>query len=97
MGEHNFESKPVILQGVIFFLSGVTYLFLVRKIIEIHGKDSILAKAAEKNYKGTVSWVGYLVAIGLGFFFPKVSAIIYFLIALLWLIPDREIEKLIED
>lgn len=97
MGEHNFESKPVILQGIIFFLAGVTYLFLTQKIIEIHGKDSILAKAVEKNYKGTVSWIGYLAAIVLGFWHPKIAAIIYFLIAMMWLIPDKKIEKLIED
>ncbi len=96
MGEQNFESKPVILQGIIFFFSGVTYLYLAHILIEIHGKESILAKAIERNYKGTISWVGYLIAILIAFWLPKLSAFIYFLIAMIWLIPDRKIKKLIE-
>ncbi len=96
MGEHNFESKPVIFQGIIFFFSGISSLFLTKQIIAAHDHDSILAKALENNHKFTISWVGYLIAIGVGFFAPKISAIIYFLVAMMWLIPDKEIERLID-
>lgn len=96
MGEHNFESKPVIFQGIIFFFSGISSLFLTKQIIAAHGKDSILAKALEKNHKFTISWMGYLIAIGLGFFFPKMAALIYFFVAMMWLVPDKEIERLLD-
>ncbi len=97
MGENHFQSKPVILMGIIFFASGLSYLLLTNTIIASQGRGSILAKAQENDWKGTVSWLGYLVGIILGFFYPLISAIIYFLIALLWFIPDKRIEKHLAD
>lgn len=97
MGENHFQSKPVILMGIIFFGSGLSYLLLTNTIISSQGRGSILAKAQENDWKGTVSWLGYLVGIILGFFYPLISAIIYFLIALLWFIPDKRIEKHLAD
>lgn len=97
MGEHNFESKPVILMGIILFLAGISYLYLSKVIADSHGENSVLAKILENDWKGTISWIGYLVGIVLGFFYPKISAVIYFLIALMWFIPDKRIEKLMKE
>lgn len=96
MGETHFSSKPVILMGSIFFLSGVAYLFLTYSIIKAHGENSVLAKVQQNDWKGTVSWSGYLIGIVIAFFSPLVSAGIYFIIALLWFIPDKRIEKLVK-
>lgn len=93
MGESHFASKPVAMLGIIFFLCGVAYLFLIKTIIDSHGKESVLAKAMENDYKGTISWIGYLVAIGVAYFYPYISALIYLLIAIVWFIPEKRIER----
>jgi uncharacterized membrane protein len=96
MGENHFASKPVALMGVVFFLSGICYLLLTRTIISSAEEHAILAKAMENDWKGTVSWVAYLVGIVLAFFVPLISAHIYLAVAIMWFIPDKRIEKLIE-
>jgi uncharacterized membrane protein len=96
MGENHFASKPVALMGIIFFLCGVSYLLLTQTIIRSHGEKSVLAQAMGNNFKGTVSWGGYLLAVAIAFFYPLVSASIYLVIALIWFIPDKRIERLIE-
>lgn len=97
MGENHFQSKPVILMGIIFLAAGLSYLLLTNTIIATQGSNSVLAKAQENDWKGTVSWLGYILGIILGFFYPLISAVIYFLIALLWFIPDRRIERHLKD
>lgn len=97
MGETHFEKNPVILMGVILFLLGVAYLILSKSIANSHGANSVMAQILENDWKGTVSWIGYLVGIALGFFYPHISVAIYFAIALMWFIPDKRIEKMIKD
>lgn len=97
MGENHFQSKPVILMGIIFLAAGLSYLLLTITIIATQGSNSVLAKAQENDWKGTVSWLGYILGIILGFFYPLISAVIYFLIALLWFIPDKRIERHLKD
>jgi len=97
MGENHFQSKPVILMGIIFLAAGLSYLLLTNTIIATQGSNSVLAKAQENDWKGTVSWLGYILGIILGFFYPLISAVIYFLIALLWFIPDKRIERHLKD
>ncbi len=93
MGENHFKSKPVILMGIVLFLSAVAYTILSKSIIKSHGQDSTLAKAVGNDVKGKISVLFYLIAIGLAFFIPYISAGIYLLIAIIWLIPDKRIEK----
>lgn len=97
MGENHFQSKPVILMGIIFLAAGLSYLLLTNTIIATQGSNSVLAKAQENDWKGTVSWLGYILGIILVFFYPLISAVIYFLIALLWFIPDKRIERHLKD
>lgn len=95
MGENNFQTNPVILQGIVLLASGLAYLLLMRIIASVHGKESVLAKISENDWKGTMSIVGYIVGIVLAFYYPKAGACIYFLIAMMWFVPDKRIERLL--
>lgn len=97
MGEHHFQPKPVAFIGVIFFMSGWMYALLTRTIVKSVGSDSVLAKAVGRNYKEIISEIGYFIGIVLAFFYPYVSVVIYLLIALMWFIPDKRIEKAINN
>ena len=95
MGENHFASRPVALYGVVLLLSGVAYYILAQLLVAVHGADSHLAKAIGKDTKGMISVVLYLIAVVLAFFVPLVSAALYVAVAVMWLIPDRRIEKVI--
>jgi uncharacterized membrane protein len=95
MGENHFATRPVALYGVVLLLSGVAYYILSRVLIAAHGIDSHLGQALGKDTKGIVSLVLYAIAIPLAFFLPLVSAALYVAVAVMWLIPDRRIEKTI--
>lgn len=92
MGSH-FASVPAALYGGVLFMAGVAYWILQRVIIREHGRDSLLAKAMGRDFKGNISPVIYVVAIGLSFVSPTASCVLYVLVALMWLIPDRRIER----
>jgi TMEM175 potassium channel family protein len=73
-------------------MPAIAYYILQRDIIRSHGKDSHLARAIGKDFKGKISPVLYAVAIVVAFFIPWISYAIYVLVALMWLLPDRRIE-----
>lgn len=93
MGENNFTTWPVVLYGVILFMNGVAYYILERFLVQLHGRDSLLAKAVGIDPKGILSVVVYLVAIGLAFVNARISLGLYGVVAIIWLIPDSRIEK----
>ena len=93
MGENHFAALPVALYGVVLFLAGLAYYLLCRALIAHHGSASPLALAIGRDRKGLVSLVLYLVAIGLAFVHPLAAFAVYVLVAALWFIPDRRIEK----
>ncbi len=95
MGENHFASLPVAVYGVVLMMAGVAYFILARMLIRVHGPDSELAKAFGRDVKGQISVVIYVVAIALAFFNRWFSAALYVLVAVLWLVPDRRIEKAI--
>ncbi len=78
MGENHFAPWPVALYGVVLLLSGGAFTLLLRSLIAHHGKDSILARAAQKDIKG------------------KLSGALYVAVAIMWLAPDRRIERILE-
>src|SRR4029077_17809562 len=90
MGE-NFGAWPVAVYGVVLLLAAVAYFILVRVLISLHGRDSALALAVGRDFKGKVSVVFYAVAIPLSFLRPSVACAVYVLVAVMWLIPDRRI------
>jgi uncharacterized membrane protein len=74
-------------------MAAIAFEILVRAIITKHGRESLLALAVGKDWKGKVSPALYLVAIPLAFVSSAVASAIYVCVALLWLVPDRRIEK----
>ncbi len=93
MGENNFAQVPLALYGVILLMAAVSYFILQNLIISNHGKNSSLSKALGKDYKGKASPILYIIAIISTFFSEYVAGAIYIFIALMWLIPDRRIER----
>ena len=93
MGENQFAALPVALYGVILFLAAFAYFILTRVLVNHHSQDSALATAIGRDSKGRISLVIYAVAILLAFVNPGLACALYVLVAILWLIPDRRIEK----
>jgi uncharacterized membrane protein len=95
MGENNFGALPVALYGTVLLLSGAAYFILTRVLVAQHGEDSTLAMAVGRDFKGMVSLGIYAVAILLSFVNSWVACLLYALVAVMWLIPDRRIEKVL--
>ncbi len=96
MGENQFASTPVALFGFVLIMCGIAYSILTRELIRLHGHDSLLARAVGRDSKGWISVAAYLTAICISFFAPKIACLFYVGVAILWLIPDKRIEKLLE-
>jgi uncharacterized membrane protein len=93
MGENRFAPVPTALYGVILLLAGCAYLLLQREILVREGRDSILAAAVGRGWKGRVSLLLYALGIALAFFRPWIAGLVYLSAALMWLVPDRRIER----
>ena len=97
MGENHFAALPVAIYGVVLLMAGVAYFILSRFLVRHHGKDSSLATALGKDLKGKVSLICYGAAIPLSFLNRWIAIALYVLVALMWLVPDRRIEKVLQD
>jgi uncharacterized membrane protein len=97
IGENHFAPKPMALYGFILLMAALAYYILQIRIIKIDGERSILAKAIGKDMKGKLSPVIYVIAIAVSWVSPLVSGLLYILVALIWLIPDSRIEKIISE
>jgi len=95
MGDNGFAPVPVALYGVILIFAAVAYTILVRAIIAHHGKDSTLAHAIGKDRKGNISIALYAMGIPLSLINPALGYSLYVLVALIWLVPDQRIERVI--
>lgn len=93
MGENHFAALPVALYGTVLLLAAIAYFILTRTLISHHGKESTLAIAVGTDLKGKISVVFYAVAIPLALINSWLACGFYVLVAILWLIPDRRIEK----
>lgn len=93
MGENHFSPTPTALYGVVLLMNALAYFMLQQVIIASQGPDSILQRAVGGDWKGKVSPALYVVAIMTAFWRHWVSLALYVLVALIWLIPDRRIEK----
>jgi uncharacterized membrane protein len=94
MGANDFTPLPTALYGVILFMSGVAYTILCRALIAADGKESLLLKAIGPDRNGRISLALYAVAIPTAFWKCWISQAVYVVVALMWLIPDRRIERL---
>jgi len=97
LGEDPFSPVPTAFYGVVFLMPALAWLILQGVILKAQGPESLLAKALGKDLKGKMSFVLYLTAIPLAFVRPWIADIIYVVVALIWLIPDRRIERLLEE
>ncbi len=95
VGENHFTTIPVALYGVILFMSAVAWTILSRALIKQHGKSSLIATAFGKDIKGAMSLIIYATAIVVSFINPLVSLGLYVVVAIMWFVPDRRIEKLL--
>jgi TMEM175 potassium channel family protein len=93
MGVNNFSSAPTAFYGLVLLMSGVAYLILQSLIISVEGTDSVLKEAVGRDWKGKASMVLYVAAIACAFWRPWVAHVIFVIVALMWLIPDRRIER----
>ena len=95
MGENHFATQPVALYGFVFIMAAVAWNILAAAIIRHNGKDSKLAKAYGKDWKGKISIGIYLSAIILTFVNSWIGFSLYALVAIMWFIPDRRIERVL--
>ena len=96
-GETHFAELPVAVYSAIMLMAGVAYFILSKTIIRVHGKDSLLSSAIGNDLKGIISMVGYAIGVPLAFVYSKGTILIIIGIAFLWLIPDRRIERKINE
>jgi uncharacterized membrane protein len=96
MGENNFETLPVAFYGAVLLMCGIAYYILARLLIAHHGSGSSLAIALGRDYKTIGSLLLYATAIPLTFFSAPAAIAIYVIVAAIWFIPDRRIERALE-
>ena len=97
IGENHFAPFPMMLYGIILFMNGLAYALLQMQIIKTHGKDSSLSKAIGNGFKEKTSVILYAIAIVFANFYPLVSGAIYIFVALMWLVPDKRIERIFNE
>ena len=97
MGENHFSATPTALYGFILLMAGFAYWLLGQAIIRSHGPDALLAKAVGNDLKGKGSLALYVLAIPLAFYQELLSDAIYVLVAIWWLLPDRRIERMLQN
>ena len=97
MGENDFAPLPTAVYGVSLLMPAIAYLLLQKAITRKHGVGAALARALGRDFKGKISPFIYLAAIALAFLTPWVAIALYVLVALMWLVPDRRIERAIHE
>ncbi|OXA77896.1 Uncharacterized membrane protein [Flavobacterium aquidurense] len=93
MGEHNFAKASMTLYGAVLLLCSISYFILQHAIIVNEGENSLLAKVIGRDLKGHASSILYVVGIFTSFYNEWISGAAYFIVAMLWLIPDKRIER----
>lgn len=94
MGENHFAKATMTLYGIVLFMAAIAYTILQYQITASK-ENNILAKALGKDIKGKISPVLYLTGIAFSFYNEWVSGAMYILVALIWLVPDKRIERTI--
>ncbi len=97
IGEDHLMLVPVVYYGIILFMSGVAYYILHQQIIKAHKDDEIIQKVYENRNKAYFSMGLYLLGIGLCFIHPLLGAICYIVVAFMWIVPNKKVEKYIEQ
>ncbi|MDR3100585.1 MAG: TMEM175 family protein [Paraburkholderia sp.] len=96
MGENHFGRWPTMLYGLNLLLCALAYVVLQGTLVRHHGAQSSLARALEHDAKGKASVVGYVLGMVLAALgWPHIGALFFVAVALLWLVPDRRMERLV--
>jgi len=97
MGENHFSASPVALYGIVLLMCAIAYYVLLHSLLKIHHPDSLLAKSIGNDFKGKISVVIYAVGILISFYNSSLSFALYCFVAAIWFIPDKRIEKRMEN
>jgi uncharacterized membrane protein len=95
MGENHFEPTPTAVYGAVLLMAAIAYYILQRLIMRQQGADSVLARAVGSDLKGKISPVLYTAAMLSTLFEHRIALGLYILVAIMWLVPDRRIERVI--
>ena len=96
VGENHEAKAPTALYGVVLYMAAMAYFILQKAIIRSQGGGSLLKKAVGGDWKGKASALLYLTGIALSFWSPSLGQLVYLVVALVWFIPDKRIEKTLE-
>ena len=96
-GDHRDAAVPAALYGVVLLMAGVAYFIMERQMVRENGPQSMLAEAVGRDRKAMLSMVGYVAAIVLAFMSPRLAELLYALIAVMWIAPDRRIASRVRD
>lgn len=96
LGAHPFASGPTAFYATILLFDAIAYTILVRTLLRVNGPDAPFARAVANDFKGKVSIVLYIAAIAGAFFYPIASDVMMVGVAIMWLVPDRRFESLID-
>jgi uncharacterized membrane protein len=91
VGEHRDAPVPAAAYGFVLLMAGLAYLVMEQQMVRENGPQSVLAEAVGRDRKGLVSLIGYVAAIALAFVSPWLADLIYALVAVMWIVPDRRI------
>ncbi len=98
MGENHFAALPTALYGGVLLMCGAAYFILQRRIVAVQGQGSLLARAVGRDFKGHASLLAYLLAVPLALWgLTLLAGLLYVTVAVMWLVPDRRIERALGD
>lgn len=95
MGSTCYAPIPVALYGVVLLCAAIAYTILVHVLVRLHGRDSAISRAVGRDFKGNLSLVLYALAIPLSFVRAYFGLALYIIVAAMWLVPDRRIERVV--
>ncbi|RZJ17215.1 MAG: DUF1211 domain-containing protein [Acinetobacter sp.] len=97
MGENHFTPAPTALYGFVLLMNAIAYTILSMILVKHHGENSLLSRAVGSDFKGKISLACYIIAIPCAFIHTWISGALFVLVAFLWLIPDKRIERVIHE
>ena len=95
MGENHFAALPTAVYGVVLLMAGVAYTLLQISLVAVNGNKKTLSQAVGRDLKGKLSVLAYVCAIPLAFLNQWIADALYVAVALMWIVPDRRIEKVL--
>ena len=97
IGATHFAENPVAAYGICLIMSAVAYTIMEHLIVQCEGENSRLKEAIHSKFKEYISIIFYVLGIAVSFFYPYIAIGFYYLVALIWLIPDKRIEKILKE